>query len=117
MKNKVLQFQEFAMPRQQNVTRVVWCGLAILALSVSMYVYLVGKIVFDVVGRRTAEASIRKSQSAISGLAVNYFKELKTLDIGSAASVGLAVSHDTLYASRTASTAAKTVGMLTSPSL
>ena len=111
MTNTVAKFQEFALPRQQNVKRIVFVGLSILAVSVSMYVYLVGKIVFDVVGRRTAEASIRKDQSMMSELAVDYYKQVKSIDIADAASVGLVVSHDTLYASRTA-VAVKTVGMV-----
>jgi hypothetical protein len=111
MKNTVAQFQEFALPRQSNVKRIVFCGLAILAISVSMYIYFVGKIVFDVVGRRTAEASIRKNQSLISGLAVQYYDQVKTIDIAQAASVGLTVSHDTLYASR-GPVAVKTAGLV-----
>lgn len=110
MKNTVAQFQEFALPRQSNVKRIVWVGFAVLAVSVSLYVYFVGKIVFDVVGRRTAEASIRTSQSKISELAVVYYKQVKSLDISQAASAGLSLSHDTLYASRTAPA---TVGMVT----
>lgn len=103
MTNTVAKIQEFALPKQSNVKRIVLVGLGVLAVSISMYVYLVGKIVFDVVGRRTAEASIKKSQSSISELAVEYYKGVKTIDISDAGSLGLVVSHDTLYASRTAS--------------
>lgn len=110
MKNKVTQIQDFALPKQSNAKRIVLSGLAVLALFVSMYMYFVGKIVFDVVGRRTAEASIKASQSSISSLAANYLNGIKSLDIAQANSVGLAVSHDTLYASRTS--VAKTVGMV-----
>lgn len=110
MKNTVAQFQEFALPRQGNVKTIVLAGLAVLAVSISMYVYFVGKIVFDVVGRRTAEASIRSSQSQISQLSVKYYQQVKNLDISQASSVGLSLSHNTLYASRTDTT--ETVGML-----
>lgn len=107
---RVEKIQEFALPKQENVKRIVYIGLSVLALSVSMYVYLVGKIVFDVVGRRTAEASIKASQSEISGLAVDYYKQVKSIDISQAGSVGLALSHDTLYASRS-DTSSATLGM------
>lgn len=112
MKNTVAQFQEFALPQQTNVKRIVWVGLSVLLCLVSLYVYFVGKIVFDVVGRRTAEASIRSSQSAISSASADYFNHLKTLTLAQAGSVGLTASKDTLYASRTVASG-KTVGMLT----
>ena len=78
----------------------MYAGLCVLALSVSMYVYFVGKIVFDVVGRRTAEASIRASQSDISDNASKYFAAIKGLDIAQAETMGLAVSNDAQYATR-----------------
>lgn len=109
MKNTVSQLQSMALPKQSNVKLIVHTGIVILALAVSMYVYFVGKIVFDVVGRRTAEASINASQSSISTLAVSYLNHLKTLDIPQATTLGLMVSHDTLYASRASTTAS--VGM------
>ena len=96
----VAKIQEFALPKQQHVKRIVYAGLCVLALSVSMYVYFVGKIVFDVVGRRTAEASILASQSNASELATNYFNAIKGLDVAQAQSMGLAVSNNTLYATR-----------------
>ncbi len=100
--------QEFALPKTENVKRIVYAGLCILAVSVSMYVYFVGKIVFDVVHRRTAEASIRASQSSASALAASYFSEIKGLDITQAQALGLAVSNDTLYATRSLASAGST---------
>jgi|GEM_PF-864154 len=107
------KIQEFALPKERNVKRIVSIGLCILALSVSMYVYFVGKIVFDVVGRRTAEASIRDSQSKTSALEVAYFNQIKSFTIDSAQSLGMSESHNTLYATRPTD-AVKTVGMLSS---
>ena len=98
--NTAYKIQEFALPKQQYVKRIVYLGLAVLALSVSMYVYFVGKIVFDVVGRRTAEASIRASQSEISANSTKYFAKMKEVDVAQASGLGLAVSNDTLYATR-----------------
>ena len=108
----VAKIQEFALPKEKNVKGIVYAGLAILALSVSMYVYFVGKIVFDVVGRRTAEASIRASQSDISANASKYFASIKGLDISQAAALGLAVSNNAQYATRSvASASVPTVAM------
>ena len=103
------KIQALANPKQSNIRMIVLVGLSVLALVVSMYVYFVGRIVFDVVGRRTAEASIKSYKSSISSLAVNYLDKVKSLDITQAAAVGLTESRDTLYASRPA--AAATVGM------
>ncbi len=75
-------------------------GFSILALSVSMYVYFVGKIVFDVVAERSADSSIRIAQSAISSLEVDYYSKIKTITLADASGLGLSESHDTLYASR-----------------
>jgi len=109
MKNKITQFQELALKTEGNVKRTVVAALCILAVLVSMYVYFVGKIVFDVVGRRTAETSIRGAQSSISSLEVAYFNQLKTLDLAAATSIGLTETHAALYASR--AVLSKTVGM------
>ncbi len=110
MTNTIAHIKELGISTESDVRRVVSVGLCVLALLVSMYVYFVGKIVFDVVGRKTAEASIKTLQSHESELAAQYFSESKNLTIADAASVGLAIAPDTLYASRTA-LSDKTVGM------
>lgn len=96
----IAHIQEFALPRERNVKKIVFAGLAVLSVMVAMYVYFVGKIVFDVVGRRTAEASIRTLQSSISGHSMAYLQEIKGLDLSAAAAAGLAESTDTLFANR-----------------
>jgi len=111
MKNNIHKIQSLASPKQSTVQTVVVSGFCVLAVLVSFYVYFVGRIVFDVVARRTAEASIKSSQSAISSLEVSYFDQLKNITIAQAQNIGLQESQDTLYASR-ASGAASTVGML-----
>lgn len=108
MTTTIAKIQEFALPKQHNARQVVVIGGLILALMAGAYVYFVGKIVFDVVGRRTAEASIRTLQSSISASSMAYFQSIKTLDLAAAADAGLYESRDTLYASRPA----QTVGML-----
>ena len=95
-----MTLNRFAHPKAQNVKTVVLAGFSVLALMVSMYVYFVGKIVFDVVGRKTAESSIRTLQSSISTNSMAYFQSMKGLDLASAATLGLTPSADTLYASR-----------------
>ena len=111
MKNTMNKFQAAALP-STTIKPVVLAALAILAVLTSMYVYFVGKIVFDVVARRTAESSIEMAQSNLSQLQVAYFDKTRTLTLADAASIGLSESHDTLYASRP-DASSDTVGMLT----
>ncbi len=111
MKYAVNKFQAAALP-SSNIKPIVLAGLALLAVLTSMYVYFVGKIVFDVVGRRTAESTIEMAQSSVSQLQVAYFDKTRTLTMADAASIGLTESHDTLYASRP-DASADTVGFLT----
>ncbi len=111
MKNTVAHIQEIALPKQSHARTIVLASLAVIGVLVASYVYFVGKIVFDVVGRRTAEASIQKSESAIASLQVAYFSDLKNIDIAQASSVGLQESTDTLYAVRPGSKDS-TIGML-----
>ncbi len=101
MQNKITQLQTLAFPNQQRTKTVVLFGLFILSLFVSLYVFFVGKIVFDVVAERGANMSIRASQSAISTLEVDYYNKIKTVTLAQAPSLGLAESNDTLYAIRT----------------
>ncbi len=111
MKNPINYIQTKALKDPQQIRTVVFAGLATLALFVSMYVFFVGRIVFDVVARRNAEALIQKTQSQISGMQVAYLGQMRNMDISQAQIIGLAESKDTLYASRP-STAASTVGMV-----
>ena len=98
------------MPKEQHLKNVVVAGILILSVLVSMYVYFVGKIVFDVVARRQAESQIKLAQSEVGKLQVAYLSGLSTVDIASASASGLLESKDTLYASRIASS--PTVGMV-----
>jgi hypothetical protein len=111
MHSTLQQIQTIAFPHQKNVRHFVLFGLAVLAVSVSLYVYFLGKVVFDVVARGQAERRVAAAQSAISSLQVAYFNQVKGFDIAQAESAGFYESRDTLYASR-ATVATKTVGML-----
>lgn len=110
MNTTLSKMQAVALP-STNVKPVVLAGLAVLAVLTSMYVYFVGKIVFDVVARRAAESTVAKAQSSVGALQVAYFNQTRTLNMDDAASVGLSESHNTLYAMRATGTA-RTVGML-----
>lgn len=111
MTHTLNQIQSYALSKESHRKQVVYVGLCTLALLVSMYVYFVGKIVFDVVARRGAESSIRIAQSKVSSLEALYYKELQELHVPDrVASLGLYESRDTLYTSRLAGTP-KTVGM------
>ncbi len=89
-----------ALPKRENTRKVVVTGAIIVAILSCTYVYFVGKIVFDVVGRKTAEKDTRSIQSSVGILEAKYFAQLQSLDLTSLAEVGLQESHDTLYATR-----------------
>lgn len=108
----VAKIQELALPKTENAKTIVLAGLSILAVMVGMYVYFVGKIVFDVVGRSAAESSIRSLQSSLSTNSMAYLEGMKSVDLASAAGLGLTTSTDMLYATRTADTGAAAVGMV-----
>lgn len=93
----------------QYTKQIVIAGLCLLAIIAGTYMYFVGKIVFDVVARRQAEASIKLAQSSVGELQVQYLAQLNNLDLASASANGLSESKDTLYATRDSS---PTVGML-----
>ena len=111
MKNTFNPIQTPVLNKESNVRTIVLAGFAILAVLVALYVYFVGKIVFDVVARRSNESVIQKKQSEISAMQVAYLNDMRGLDLSQATTIGLAESHDTLYASRP-SAASQTVGML-----
>ncbi len=110
MKNTVHTIQELALPKQSHARFIVLGGLSLLGLFAAGYVYFVGKIVFDVVGRRTAEASSERLASSISSLQVRYFSEIRSLDIAEAAAHGLYESQHAIYAVRPGASA-RTVGL------
>lgn len=101
----IAKIEEFALPKRENTRKMVVAGICIVSVLACTYVYFVGKIVFDVIGRRQAESNIRSVQSAVGMLESRYFAQLQSLDLNSLASVGLQESHDTLYATRTTNTA------------
>jgi len=99
-----------AIPKEQHTKNIVIVGICLLSVFLSMYMYFVGKIVFDVVARRQAESQIKLAQSTVGKLQVAYLGQLSSVDIASASVSGLSESKDTLYASRVSSS--PTVGML-----
>lgn len=100
MKNTAHRIQDLALPKQSHARRIVLVGLCMLGLFVAAYVYFVGKIVFDVVGRRAAEGRSERMASSISSLQARYFSELKSLDLAQAESIGLHEASHALYAVR-----------------
>ncbi len=96
--------------QEQYTKKIVIVGICLLSIFLSMYMYFVGKIVFDVVARRQAENEIKLAQSEVGGLQVAYLGQLGSVDIANASLSGLSESKDTLYASRIVSN--PTVGML-----
>lgn len=111
MQNTVAKIQEFALPKQSNIRLVVIFGLSSLAILVSLYVYFVGKIVFDVVAERTALASVHASESQIGVLETQYYDKIKSVTLAEAPALGLSESSDVLYASR-GDASSHTVGMV-----
>lgn len=105
MTSTIAKIEEITFPKRENTKSVVIAGICLVSVLACTYVYFVGKIVFDVIGRRQAEASVRNVQSEVGMLESKYFAELQSLDLNSLATVGLQESHDTLYATRTTNTA------------
>lgn len=105
MTTTIAKFQNIAFPKRENTRKVVISGIFVLAALIGVYVYFVGKIVFDVVGRRQAESSIKSTQSRVGILESKYLAQLQSIDTHSLAALGLSESRDTLYAARTTSTA------------
>lgn len=110
MNNTITKINTIATPKEQHIKMLVIVGLCVLSVVVSMYMYFVGKIVFDVVARRQAESEIKLAQSDVGGLQVAYLSQLSSVDIASASQSGLSESKDTAYAIRVASS--PTVGMV-----
>ena len=109
MKNTITNI--ITMSKEEQYTKnIVIAGIFLLSTFAGMYMYFVGKIVFDVVARRQAETEIKLVQSNVGDLQVAYLNQLSSVDIASAGSDGLAESKDTLYASRISES--PTVGML-----
>ncbi len=104
--------QTLIASHDEHIRRVVYTALCIIALFASLYVYFVGKIVFDVVDRRTAESIVKKEGTHVAMLEASYYQELRHLDLASAGDYGFSESHSVLYASRSGGEA-DTVGMAT----
>ncbi len=103
------KIKEVAVTVDDHKKRIMQIGFAVLGILLSCYIFFVAKIVFDVVGRRTAENSIRAHSSKISALEATYLAKTNSLDLYAAQNLGLEETHHVLYASRT--TTASTVGM------
>ncbi len=98
------------MPENQAIKRVVIAGVCVLAVMLGMYMYFVGRIVFDVIARKQAESEIKLVQSAVGRLQVAYLSQISSVDIASASMSGLSESKDTIYANRVSDS--PTVGMV-----
>jgi len=110
MKNTITKINTITSPEIQSIKTIVVAGICILTVLLSMYMYFMGKIVFDVIARKQAESEIKLAQSSVGKLQVAYLGELNSVDIASAAQSGLSESKDTIYATRVA--VSPTVGML-----
>ncbi len=109
--NKALHTTKAATLPVAHVKTVVLMGLAVLALLVSLYIYFVGKIVFDVVARKGAEVAIRNTASDVSAMQTQYFTQIRSLDLAEAQNFGLTKSANVEYAVRDSHTA--TLGYVT----
>lgn len=101
--------QTLIASHDEHVKRVIYTILFLIAICASLYVYFVGKIVFDVVARRSAESIVRKESTQVATLEASYYDQLRHLDLASAGDYGLVESRAVLYANRTTTG----VGMVT----
>ncbi len=108
MKNTITNI--ITSPKEEYTKNIVIGSIFLLSVFAGLYMYFVGKIVFDVVARRQAESEIKLVQSSVGKLQVAYLNQLSSVDIANANLSGLSESKDTLYASRISES--PTVGML-----
>lgn len=110
MKTITATITQMSLPKTEQIRKVVMFGFCVLGITVGLYVYFVGSIVFDVVARRSAEALVLKEGAQVAQLEATYFEKTKAFDLAYAKSLGFKESTSTLYAKRDVS---RTVGMLT----
>ena len=99
------------MPSQQMTKKIVVAGFCLLALVVSMYVFFIGKIVFDIVARRSAETEIKSLASSSGTLESEYYDKVRSLNLASVDKAGLSLASDVVYAERPAASVS-TVGLV-----
>jgi hypothetical protein len=86
---------------RKQIFRVLIALLVILSAS---YIYFIGSITFNIIARRTLEATMRENSSRVSGMEVEYLTLSNKIDIPSGLARGF-VETQALFASRSGAAA------------
>ena len=84
----------------QHTLLKAFVGL-LIALSV-VYVYLIGSITFNVLARKSLEATSRTTGSRVSELELQYLASTNNIDKAYALSKGFVDTNQNIFATRTA---------------
>lgn len=77
--------------------RVFWGLICMLAISIAVYGFFLGKTVVSVIERKVAEMEVSKIASAISSVEAEYLSLSSGIDLHSAGSYGFVESKKTAY--------------------
>ena len=82
--------------------KLVLIASGAIFVTLSLYVFFVGRTVFNIVERKTAESQMRFLSSNINTLQVEYMSLTKNIDLTFANSLGFKESDNTFFAHRQA---------------
>ena len=79
--------------------KFVFKGLLGLSVAMSLiYIFFIGKIVFNIVDRKNIETEMRDISSSVSSLQVEYFNLNNKIDLAYAKSIGFSESSSVVFA-------------------
>lgn len=83
---------------RKQIFRVLVSAIVILSIC---YVYFIGSITFSIVARKTLESDMRETSSRVSSLEVEYLTISNQIDKPTGIARGFVDPHNTLFATRT----------------
>lgn len=78
--------------------RMFWGLMGMLALSIAVYGFFLGKTVVAVIERKVAEVEVSKTASSISSIEAEYLSLSSDINLLTAVSYGFVESKKTTYA-------------------
>lgn len=90
--------------KNRNTQRIIFNVLLSCLITLSVvYIYLIGSITFNVLARKSLEATVRTLGSEVSELELSYLNSTNKIDKGYAISLGFVDVKDNIFASRNTS--------------
>jgi hypothetical protein len=71
-----------------------------LMITLSLYVFFVGKTIVNIIHRKAAESEVRSLSAQVSNLEIQYISLAKNIDLDMAKTLGFSESKDTYFAAR-----------------